>query len=445
MNETLLYGREIILPKREIAHLDKEKIRINECIQQKNKILYCARCNQKVSVCLPCEICEKNCFYCTHCIDMGKMCECCCLCSINEPFPQKRTVHFEWRGVLSNEQERGSIQIIQAIQNRANLLISAVTGAGKTEMIFKGLHYALEQGYRVCVAAPRIDVCLELAPRIQAVFPNEPIIVLHGNTTEKYKYTKLVIATTHQLLKFKEAFDVLVIDEVDAFPFQHNDSLQKRVDIVVKQEHSLIFLTATPSLEQQRAIKKGELNCVDIPVRYHGFALPIPKFVYIGDWKNNITKKQLCTKLIKYINGSIKKQRKLLIFLPHIHLMQQLEQQLRQRLPKHIQFASVHAQDNERLEKVQAMRNQNYHFLLTTTILERGVTFSNIDVIVLGSEDRIFSTAALVQIAGRVGRKCDYPTGDVWFLHYGKTKAMISARNWIVKMNTLALKRGLIQ
>lgn len=376
---------------------------------------------------------------------MGKVCECSCLCSLLEPPNQPRKVHFNWQGQLSHEQEYASEQIIKAIKQKSTLLIGAVTGAGKTEMLFKGLHYALEQGFRICIAAPRIDVCLELAPRIQAVFPNEPLAVLYSDSPKAYGYTKLVIATTHQLLKFKAAFDLLIIDEVDAFPFQNNQVLQDRIPVALKTLHSLIYLTATPSKKHQQAVKSGELLCVNVPARYHQHALPIPQFVYVGDWKFQIAKKQPCKILIKLILEKFKKQRKFLLFLPHIDFMHQLERQLKQYLPCKMTFTSVHAQDDDRIDKVQCMRAGKYDFLLTTTILERGVTFANIDVIILGSEDAIFSTAALVQIAGRVGRKADYPTGEVTFLHHGKTRAMVLAKKRLVQMNKLAKQRGLIQ
>jgi len=77
---------------------------------------------------------------------------------------------------------------------------------------------------------------------------------------------------------------------------------------------------------------------------------------------------------------------------------------------------TVHSTDPERLAKVQAMRDGQVQYLVTTTILERGVTFPGIDVIVLGADDPIFSTAALVQIAGRVGRSRERPTGAVRFV-----------------------------
>ncbi|WP_370567499.1 hypothetical protein [Desemzia sp. RIT 804] len=80
-----------------------------------------------------------------------------------------------------------------------------------------------------------------------------------------------------------------------------------------------------------------------------------------------------------------------------------------------------------------------------TTILERGVTFKDIDVLVLGAEDRTFTEAALVQIAGRAGRHKDYPKGEVLFFHYGQSKEMKQAQKQIRQMNKWAIERGLIQ
>jgi len=90
------------------------------------------------------------------------------------------------------------------------------------------------------------------------------------------------------------------------------------------------------------------------------------------------------------------------------------------------------------------MRTKEIPLLLTTTILERGVTFPNIDVAVVGAEDPIFTESALVQIAGRAGRSKDHPDGVVTFFHYGKTDEMIKARRQIVSMNSEGIKRGLL-
>ena len=101
---------------------------------------------------------------------------------------------------------------------------------------------------------------------------------------------------------------------------------------------------------------------------------------------------------------------------------------------------TVHASDPDRLDKVQAMRDHQLAFLVTTTILERGVTFPGIDVGVLGADSEIFSTAALVQIAGRVGRSLERPGGAVTFWIQENSRRIEEARRQIAEMNRRARK-----
>ncbi len=69
------------------------------------------------------------------------------------------------------------------------------------------------------------------------------IALLHGES-EPYFRTPLVVATTHQLLKFYHAFDLLIVDEVDAFPYVDNQMLYHAVKNSVKENGMRIFLTA---------------------------------------------------------------------------------------------------------------------------------------------------------------------------------------------------------
>ncbi|GMA54952.1 hypothetical protein GCM10025857_63090 [Alicyclobacillus contaminans] len=76
--------------------------------------------------------------------------------------------------------------------------------------------------------------------------------------------------------------------------------------------------------------------------------------------------------------------------------------------------------------------------MFCTTILERGVTFEQISVIIMGANHKIFSKSALVQIAGRVDRKGEYQHGQVLFFYNQQTQAIRQACDEIKKMNRLA-------
>nr|WP_323657236.1 helicase-related protein [Lysinibacillus xylanilyticus] len=102
---------------------------------------------------------------------------------------------------------------------------------------------------------------------------------------------------------------------------------------------------------------------------------------------------------------------------------------------------AVHAEDPDRKEKVLKLRHEEVPGLLTTTILERGITIKNVQVAVIGAESTIFTSSALIQIAGRVGRNADFSGGDVVFFHHGITIEMDDARTKILYYN----KKGFSQ
>lgn len=408
--------------------------------------LTCSRCgnqDRNKMQAAPCS-CGTACLYCLSCLNMGKIKSCTVLYHLPETnsFACHHEPILQWEGQLSPEQKRASDEIVGTVQSEQTRLIWAVAGAGKTEMIFEGIAASLRKGGRVCLASPRVDVCLELAPRIKQAFPEVPLALLYGGNEEGYSYTPLVIATTHQLLRFREAFDLLIIDEIDSFPYHNDLGLQFGAQKSRKIASALIYLTATPSGEMQKEIRRGRLAATVLPARYHGFALPEPECLWVGNWRKAINRKKN-TRFLSLIRRQLQQKRRFLLFLPHIQLMEALDRWLQEVFPDKL-FTCVSASDPDREEKVKRMRAEEYDFLMTTTILERGVTFRDIDVIVLGAEDRVFTEASLVQIAGRAGRHKDFPTGWVCFAHYGETKAIQGAIRQIRSLNRDAGRRGLL-
>lgn len=446
--ETLLYGRELLrkeLP-RDFEQRDSKPMIKPTSIEKGGKYV-CQRCQATMTPISQGEcVCGKACAYCRNCIQMGKVTKCAQFYHLPEPndFEQEEGELLAWPGTLSPQQQVASQTIIEAIQQKQTRLLWAVTGSGKTEMLFEGIEYALQQKKRIGIASPRVDVCLELVPRLQAAFPTTPLALLYGGMEEPYTYTQLVLATTHQLFRFREAFDVLIIDEIDAFPFRRNASLEYAATKARKKEAAVIYLSATPSQKMQKKVKQKKLPATILPARYHGYALPVPKAKLCFNWRQRILKKPLKTTFGKALAQRLKDQRKCLIFVPNIQWLLKFEKVLRKLYPK-LPFQAVSAADPLRKEKVEEMRQGKLQFLLTSTILERGVTFPNIDVLVIGAEDRIFTESALVQIAGRVGRASEYPTGEVLFFHHGQSKALKKAIKQIKQMNRLAKERGLIE
>lgn len=403
----------------------------------------CERCgNQKQSLFgqLPCHHCGTSHVYCRKCIEMGRVMACSLLYEWTGPeyiWPSHKNP-CTWTGELTLSQQKAADRIVRTVVNREEELLTwAVCGAGKTEMLFPGIAKALELGHRVCIATPRTDVVRELLPRLRGAFSDIYIQGLYGGSLEKDGTAQLIIATTHQLLRFKHAFDVIIIDEVDAFPYTHDASLPFAATRAKKEGSTTLYLTATPRRDQQLQMARKKLPHVFVPRRFHGHPLPVPIFRMCYSLKKDLQKCVPPNAFFKWFTDRKHQSRQLLIFVPTIKLAESIIHKLSVELPGY-KIMAVHASDYEREEKVQQFREKQFQILVTTTILERGVTFPSVDVAILDAGHKVFDESALVQIAGRAGRSPDDPTGEVVFFHDGRTEAMVRAVRAIIKMN----KRG---
>ena len=390
--------------------------------------LFCQRCNSSILEEWHLPI---GAYYCRECLLMKRVRSDQALYYFpQEDFPKQDVL--KWRGQLTPFQEKVSEGLIQAVEKKESILVHAVTGAGKTEMIYQVVAKVIDDGGAVCLASPRIDVCLELYKRLQNDFACD-IALLHGES-DPYFRTPLVVATTHQLLKFHHAFDLLIVDEVDAFPYVDNSVLYYAVNQCVKEEGVKIFLTATSTDELDKMVRTGELKRLSLPRRFHGNPLIIPKPVWLSDFNRYIEKSQLSPKLKSYIKKQRRTSYPLLIFASEIKKGEKLKELLQEQFPnENIGFVSSVTEN--RLEQVQDFRDGELTILISTTILERGVTFPCVDVFVVEANHRLFTKSSLIQIGGRVGRSMDRPTGELLFFHDGLNVSIKKAIKEIKQMN----------
>ena len=336
-----------------------------------------------------------------------------------------------WQGILTPRQRKASNELSVSNAQQKSHLLYAVCGAGKTEILFEPIYQLLNERKRICIAAPRVDVILELEPRFREAFPTTKIDALYGGAEPSEEFAQLVLATTHQLYRFREAFDIIFVDEADAFPYTADETLRRAVKKAAKQQAPIHAVTATPSKKVITDAKKnGAISIINR--RYHGHPLPVPRYETLWNYAQRIRKGKLPHKLISWTNEQLEKKQPFLIFFHNIDLMEATEP-LFQKLDPRIN--AVHAAHENRKELVQALRNKEIPGLLTTTILERGITIPNVQVAVIGAEQQLFNKGALIQIGGRVGRSSDHPDGDFIFFHHGISYAMDDARNEIQRLN----------
>lgn len=75
------------------------------------------------------------------------------------------------------------------------------------------------------------------------------------------------------------------------------------------------------------------------------------------------------------------------------------------------------------------------NYLVTTAVLERGITVKGLQVLIYNADSPIYDAASLIQISGRAGRKKDAPDGEVVFFAKSESKGMLDARLEIQRCN----------
>ena len=327
-------------------------------------------------------------------------------------------LHYE----LSPDQKRLSKELVNNFINGIDTLVHAVCGSGKTEIVLEVISYAISNNLKVGFAVPRRDVIRELFLRFKSIFTHNRIVVVYGGHT-RFLEGDLICLTTHQLFRYSNYFDLLILDEIDAFPYNGNDVLEALFNKAVKGHY--VLLSATPSKQQIEAFSKNEKAILNLNKRFHNHPLPVPSIsIHSGIMR------YYC--LIKEMRRFLAENKPIFVFSPTINTCEQTYEVVKLFF-RGVDF--VHSKCSDRNERIDKFRKGATRILITTAVLERGVTLKNLQVIVFGADHPLYTSAALIQISGRVGRKKDAPEGEVIFIAKRETNEMVTAIKEIERAN----------
>lgn len=323
---------------------------------------------------------------------------------------------------LSEEQKELSDRLVSNFDSGINSLVYAVCGSGKTEICLSLIKHCVSKGLKVGFAVPRRSVCYELYCRFRNIFRKNKVISVYGGHHRQIE-GDIICLTTHQLFRYPNYFDLLIMDEIDAFPFKDNEVLQNMFERSIKGNY--VLLTATPTDELLQEFSKPGKDLLKLFIRFHHNPLPVPKIVLCNDFNIHY-------KLITQLKRFLEENKQVFIFVPTIDESIKLSRLLRMFFHKGT-YVNSKRDDNE--EIIEEFREKKYQYLVTTAVLERGITVKDLQVIVFHADSDIYDDHALVQIAGRVGRKKDAPEGEVIFIGKNKTKHMEKAISDIIAAN----------
>ena len=95
------------------------------------------------------------------------------------------------------------------------------------------------------------------------------------------------------------------------------------------------------------------------------------------------------------------------------------------------------AYKSKKQELFNLIKRKTYKVIITTSILERGITLEGLNVLIINANHTVFDHRCLIQISGRVGRKKNHPSGYIYFLAKKSNKEIEKAISDIKKSNSL--------
>lgn len=228
---------------------------------------------------------------------------------------------------LTLEQE----EVVNVVINNPKdiYLLHGVTGSGKTEVYMEIIDYYLSLGKTSIVLVPEISLTPQMVSRFQQRF-GDKIAAIHSALSDGEKYdewrricrkeAKIVIGARSAIFAPLDNIGVIIIDEEHSDSYKQSDPnprySAKDVAILRSNYHgcSVVFGSATPSLETMARAKKGVYKLLSLPNRVNGKKLPLVNIVNMNE---EIKRSQgdFSKILIDNINNCLEKKEQVILLL----------------------------------------------------------------------------------------------------------------------------------
>lgn len=360
---------------------------------------------------------DKDVYYCRKCVGFGRLNVGEHPSKNNYSIFQKQT-KYTLEYDLTKYQKEVVLKVNANLKKHRDVLVYAGTGCGKTEIVMQSIENYLNAHKKVGIAISRRQVVLEIKERMQKAFSNIHVIAVCEGFTDEVD-GDLIVCTMHQLYRYHQSFDLLIMDEVDAFPYSGNEVLEAIAKHACKGE--IIYLSATP---EARMLNDAQIETIFLFQRPHGFPFVVPKCICIPFWI------QICILFI-VLKKQEKTKKQTLVFVPTIKMANMLNY----IFSRFFKCDVCTSKTPEKDEVLQKLRDKQISLLFCTTVLERGITIAGVDVIVVNAQHMVFSEASLIQICGRVGRSFTQPSGMCLLLCEQKSEAMKKCMQTLIWMN----------
>ena len=221
--------------------------------------------------------------------------------------------------------------VVSSVINNSpdTFLIHGVTGSGKTEVYMEIIDHYLSLGKSSIVLVPEISLTPQMVSRFRARF-GDKIAALHSALSDGEKYDEwrrivrgevsIVIGARSAIFAPLTNIGVIIIDEEHSDSYKQSDPNPrynaKEVAILRSKYHncSVVFGSATPSLEVMARAKKGVFKYLSLPNRVNGKSLPVVEIIDMNQ-EMKTSKGHFSTQLINSIDETLKRNEQVILLL----------------------------------------------------------------------------------------------------------------------------------
>lgn len=314
---------------------------------------------------------------------------------------------------LTNAQKKVIAQIKQDMTAKVvmNRLVQGDVGSGKTMVAAIAMYLAVKNGYQAALMAPTTILAnqhyLELSNYFEKLDISVEIITSSTTKRQKEKIIERlkskeidILIGTHSIIEDNVEFNnlgLVVTDEQHRFGVKQRMKLSSKGNVV-----DTIVMTATPIPRSLAIVLYGDLDLSIIDELPPG-RKPVETCV-VNDSYNQ--------RVYNFLRNQIKEGRQVYVVCPLVEENEELDLNSVEKLFedykkefKDFNVAILHGKmkNKEKDEIMQNFKANDIQILISTTVIEVGISVPNATVMVIENADR-FGLAALHQLRGRVGR-----------------------------------------
>ena len=314
---------------------------------------------------------------------------------------------------LTNAQKKVIEQIKGDMSSNVvmNRLIQGDVGSGKTMVAAIAMYLAVKNGYQAALMAPTTILANQHYIELSNYFSklNIKVEIMTSSTTKRQKEKIInalknkeidIIIGTHSILEDNVEFNnlgLVVTDEQHRFGVKQRMNLSAKGNVV-----DTIVMTATPIPRSLAIILYGDLDLSIIDELPPG-RKPVDTCV-VNDSYNQ--------RVYNFLRKQINEGRQVYVVCPlveenedlDLNSVEKLYQEYKDEF-KEYNVGILHGKmkNKEKDTIMKEFKDNHINILISTTVIEVGISVPNATVMVIENADR-FGLAALHQLRGRVGR-----------------------------------------